>query len=210
MPRLSEEKKAVLEAMTRDALYKAARELLEEEGWRGMTMERLASRAGMAKGTVYNYFPNKREIIFFVIERNTLPIREMVRKIDLDTADPLETLRTVIHESLQGMYRNRRSVVALIRAFHEDAELKQNHFCEEKHPMWEVRVFVRETIRRGVERGIFRNVDPFVAESAIHFVIMGMARQLVLGAPDIPLDEFGASLGDIVLNGIIARGESKE
>lgn len=210
MPRLSEEKKALLETMTRDVLYKAARELLEEEGWRGMTMERLARRAGMAKGTVYNYFPNKREILFFVMDRNTRPLREMVREIDLETANPLETVQVVVRSILQSMYQYRRSVVALIRAFHEDAEFKTDHLSEEKHPMWEVRVFLREAIRRGVEQGAFRPVDPVIAETAINSIIMGMARQLVLGTEDTPLEEFAVSLGDIVLNGIIARGESTE
>ena len=47
MPRLSEQKRAVLESMTRDALYEAALSILEAEGWMGLTMEKLAQRAGV-------------------------------------------------------------------------------------------------------------------------------------------------------------------
>ena len=66
MPRLSEEKRAVLESMTRAALYEAAVGILQDEGLQGLTMERLAVSAGVAKGTVYNYFRDKKEIVFFV------------------------------------------------------------------------------------------------------------------------------------------------
>jgi len=56
MARLVQKKKAVVEAMMRESLFVAARRLLEEEGWRGTTMERLAQEVGVSKGTVYNYF----------------------------------------------------------------------------------------------------------------------------------------------------------
>jgi AcrR family transcriptional regulator len=32
----------------------AAKEILCEGGWKGLTMDKLAKRAGVAKGTVYN------------------------------------------------------------------------------------------------------------------------------------------------------------
>lgn len=46
----------------------AARELFAEYGYQGVTMEKVARRAGMARTTLYDYFNSREEILYFLIE----------------------------------------------------------------------------------------------------------------------------------------------
>ncbi len=50
--------------MEREAqILKLARPILLREGFNGLSMDRLASLMEYAKGTIYNHFPNKEEIV---------------------------------------------------------------------------------------------------------------------------------------------------
>lgn len=47
----------------RERVLKAARETLVTEGYQALSMRSLARRAGVAPGTLYNYFRDKEEIV---------------------------------------------------------------------------------------------------------------------------------------------------
>jgi AcrR family transcriptional regulator len=49
--------------MREDAILDAAHSLLSEKGYQGMTMDDLATRVGIAKGSLYQHFKSKEELI---------------------------------------------------------------------------------------------------------------------------------------------------
>lgn len=52
----------------RDALLEQAREMIDAEGPEALNMRALAARAGIASGTVYNYFAGKDDILLALTE----------------------------------------------------------------------------------------------------------------------------------------------
>ncbi len=50
------------------ALFEAAAQLLESEGLARLSTNRIAARAGFAVGTLYQYFPNKQELLVAMAE----------------------------------------------------------------------------------------------------------------------------------------------
>ncbi|MFT3847380.1 MAG: TetR/AcrR family transcriptional regulator [Propionivibrio sp.] len=55
---------------TVDAISKAAVQVLLSEGGRRLTMTRVAERAGVSVGTMYQYFPHKRALLYAVLHRH--------------------------------------------------------------------------------------------------------------------------------------------
>lgn len=53
----------------RDRLYDAALALFREQGYEQTTVDQIARRAGLAKGTFFNYFPTKDAILRYMGER---------------------------------------------------------------------------------------------------------------------------------------------
>src|ERR1700734_3759131 len=49
--------------MRENAILDAAHSLLSEKGYQGMTMDDLAARVGMAKGSLYQHFRSKEDLI---------------------------------------------------------------------------------------------------------------------------------------------------
>ncbi|MHC8411249.1 TetR/AcrR family transcriptional regulator [Pseudomonas sp. Hz4] len=57
-------------AATVDAISKAAIQVLLDEGVRRLTMTRIAERAGVSVGTMYQYFPHKQALLYSLVEQH--------------------------------------------------------------------------------------------------------------------------------------------
>jgi AcrR family transcriptional regulator len=54
---------------TRDAILKAAFDMIEAEGYRGFTIEGVAARSGSGKTTIYRWWPTKEDLAFDALLR---------------------------------------------------------------------------------------------------------------------------------------------
>ena len=79
---------------TRTRIAAAARKLLEEHGYAGMTMEAVAQKAGVAVATVYAVFGSKTGILSEILDvaRFGDPYQNLVREA-MQAADPRDRLR---------------------------------------------------------------------------------------------------------------------
>src|SRR5947207_4830480 len=59
----------LIKESVRDSILSAANRLLARYGYRKMTVEDVASEAGIGKGTVYLHFPSKEEVVLSTIDR---------------------------------------------------------------------------------------------------------------------------------------------
>ena len=88
---------------THDAILDAAKEVLRESGFKGMTMDEVASRAGLGKGTIYLYFESKDDLALSVIDRGNLRLQDRLKSILKMHGSAKERLRAMIVERV--MYR---------------------------------------------------------------------------------------------------------
>src|SRR5439155_25422924 len=51
-------------AATKEGIMDAALAVFHERGYEGTTIPAIAERAGVAQGTLYNYFPSKEKLLF--------------------------------------------------------------------------------------------------------------------------------------------------
>jgi len=79
MPRQARSKATV------DAIITAAAHILIERGYEGATTGRIAERAGVSIGSLYQYFPNKEALVAALIEGHA---NEIVRVIEAALDDP--------------------------------------------------------------------------------------------------------------------------
>ncbi|MFC4313659.1 TetR family transcriptional regulator [Steroidobacter flavus] len=80
------------------AILQAAIQVLEKEGAHRFTTARVAEKAGVSVGSVYQYFPNKASILFRLQSDEWRQTTELLRSILLDARHaPLERLRTLVH-----------------------------------------------------------------------------------------------------------------
>ena len=80
------------------AILEAAVQVLVAEGAPRFTMARLAERAGVSVGSLYQYFPNKAAILFRLQSDEWRQTSEMLRNILEDASKPpVDQLRALVH-----------------------------------------------------------------------------------------------------------------
>ena len=62
-------------------IVKAAEKLFARKGYAEVAMEDVAARAGLAVGTIYNYFPSKSALLLAIVRRETESMLARGRKI---------------------------------------------------------------------------------------------------------------------------------
>ena len=88
------------------AVLEAAVQVLLKEGGKRFTTARVAERAGVSVGSLYQYFPNKASILFRLQSDEWRRTTAMLSAILADTArPPLDRLRSLTSE-LQQVYQS--------------------------------------------------------------------------------------------------------
>ena len=84
-------------------ILEAAVQVLEKEGAQRFTTARVAEKAGVSVGSLYQYFPNKAAILFRLQSDEWRQTGELLRRIlEDDRRPPLERLRTLVHAFIRS------------------------------------------------------------------------------------------------------------
>ena len=167
---------------TRRRIFDAAIRLFADKGFEATTVDEIAEAADVAKGTFFNYFPRKEDIVHFLFEEWTVIGEQILaeshrsaeeRLVDMfaeaaaSFGDTRELAGTVAKFSLQQMCAPDPFVVATHRRHDQIFDA-----------IWQ----------QGVERGEFRaDLDPKQARGVLGSVFVGAATWWV-GAPNGHVD----------------------
>ncbi|UCF35468.1 MAG: TetR/AcrR family transcriptional regulator [Acidobacteriota bacterium] len=114
MSNWSEQRKAAVDAVMKRTINQAAVHVLRETGVENITMDRVAAEAGVAKGTIYNYFSSKEELLAAIYEHLMQPIKDRVEEIAGSPVSADQKLKAIIFESIRFCEEN-RSTLALFQ-----------------------------------------------------------------------------------------------
>ncbi|SFK16267.1 TetR family transcriptional regulator [Caulobacter sp. UNC279MFTsu5.1] len=96
------------------AILQAAVQVLATEGAGRFTTARVAEKAGVSVGSVYQYFPNKAAILFRLQSDEWRQTTDLLRAILADVArPPLDRLRTLVHAFVRSECEEAAMRVAL-------------------------------------------------------------------------------------------------
>src|SRR5258708_30382160 len=63
-----------------DLILQAAEEILTEKGYYETSMDEIAARVGVAKGTLYLHFPGKEDLVFALFNREVETFTQLVQQ----------------------------------------------------------------------------------------------------------------------------------
>ena len=77
--------------VTVESIMQATLELVKKDGFAGLTTTRIADRAGISVGSLYEYFPNREAILLSLYESTSSRVATVARKVIIDILDmPIE------------------------------------------------------------------------------------------------------------------------
>jgi TetR/AcrR family transcriptional regulator len=89
-----------IQLRNRSAIIEAALDVFSQHGYRGATLDQIATRAGMSKPNVLYYFSGKEEIHVTLLNGLMDTWLDPLREIDPE-GDPLEELLRYVHRKLE-------------------------------------------------------------------------------------------------------------
>ncbi len=189
-------------------ILEAAFHEFSRNGYAMTTLDQIAERAGVTKGTIYVYFENKEHLFISMVRelmKATLDtVQDMFERHEGSTADLLRAQFSFIYEHIVED-RRRREVVRMLIAEASRFPALADRYHEEIHrPCMEL---LKRTIRRGMDRGEISQSAvtecPLVIIAPIALVDLWM----MMFDERHPLDlkaYFHAHL-DLVINGLLTK-----
>lgn len=109
-----------------DRIRRAALELFREQGYSATTVEQIADRADVAKGTVFNYFPRKESLLLILADEMLASLYEVLGPREQLIAGGAASLRdTFLYMAKQAVRYpelSRSMVIEGMRVFWEESE----------------------------------------------------------------------------------------
>ena len=103
-------------AKTVEAIVEAAIRILRRDGWAALTTTRVAERAGVSVGSLYQYFPNREAIAAAIVRQRTRDFLETVLAADLAGAADLSE---AVHRTMAAFLAEKRRTLDLSLAVKE-------------------------------------------------------------------------------------------
>jgi len=189
----------------RDQILNAAAKVFAEKGFHPATIKDVAKEAGIADGTIYNYFQNKSALLLGILDR----MRESVlQSADFSTAIDMDIrsfMRVYLHHPLMALKEDNfelfRAIVSEITVNTELRELYRQQILEPRL------ADAAPQFQRWVEQGILRPIDIDLTVRTLSGLVMGLMLQHIMG--DKPLearwDELPDFLADLILDGLRSK-----
>jgi AcrR family transcriptional regulator len=161
------------QAAKRERILAAALRLFANEAYQAVTMDRVAQGAGVAKGTLYLYFPSKESLYLGILtEGMEAATRNYQSNVD-PNADVRERLLRAISLSVE-FYDQRRDFLRLFATEEPRLAEARSRILDE----WRDRGqrFFSSLIQEGMRAGVFVKNDPRLAT----LMILGSIRSVLL------------------------------
>jgi AcrR family transcriptional regulator len=158
MPKLTAIRKQALDEVMREAIFEATMAVLSEHGMEGMTMDRVALAASVAKGSLYHYFPGKKALLEFVYMKMIDPVFRDLEEIVAAVQPAIEKLATHLDKLLSHIAKH----AYVFRLLFQDDRAQGLLLSSQRRTREAGCRLLAEVFRQGIAEGVFRPGDPLV------------------------------------------------
>jgi AcrR family transcriptional regulator len=185
-------------------ILEAARRVVARNGFQGVTIDRVAEEAKIAKGTVYLYFHTKEELLKEAVEQGMVNFTNQIRAEVEEVTQPLEKLCRLVEASME-LSDSQRDFFKMLLLERNFLAAAPNH--PEAAQMLDLYLgyinFIASIIKEGVESGVFRSHDVEAAAFALNEAMRGCFQQRALGLTSRTAAEDANILLDIFFHGVL-------
>jgi AcrR family transcriptional regulator len=191
-----EEKKAtILEASIR---------IFAEKGWRNAKITDIAEAADIGKGTVYEYFHSKDEILaasfqYFMAQAEVF-IAERLLKID----DPLERLEAYFSSWADILESDKMEYMEIMLDFWAEGIHSKDRFSslDLMKVYYDNRTFIEGLLEECISTGTIKEIDTQIVASIIIGTLDGLMIQWILDKNIFAIKKAVTSFANLLIDGL--------
>ncbi|AFY68109.1 TetR/AcrR family transcriptional regulator [Geitlerinema sp. PCC 7407] len=197
------------ETETRTRILQAAQRLFARRGYDGTTTRDLAQEAGVAEGTLFRHFANKKAILVEVATQGWVELLTDLLT-ELSEMGSYKAVAQVMRRRMLNFHKNADMMrVCFMEAqFHTD--LRERIQQEVVDKMMDVAEAFFQT---AMDRGVYRRMDPKVIARVFlgMFAIAGFSQETIMEPDASPaaIQAMAEGLADIFLNGVLANNQTE-
>lgn len=178
-------------------IIQIATQLFSEKSYHDVTIDEVAAKAGIAKGTIYLYFESKEKLYLEILEYGFESIESLIEKEVAKTDPASEKLKKVLR-LIFGFYRQNLDVLRILSR--DETHLIREHYQFTEH--WrERRIKLYEKIlEKGVKEGSFRPINT----KLLALIIFGLVRSVMFFyKTDKSAEEMAEEVLSVIESGIL-------
>lgn len=190
--------------MKEEQILNAAKKLFTNYGFKKVSMDEIASEAGVTKKTVYTYFSSKEELLKYCIKEELQNMRKIIENVESKKLDFMET----VHQVIYNLLKYKKNCKFLKMLFNESEILKNEQLKENlKIVDKEIQNYIRKELELAIQKEKIevQNVDIMtfliykmyialmidwnedykkldekeIADNILHFLVNGLKRKEV-------------------------------
>ena len=193
------------ELSTHDKVLKAAQKLFARNGYDGTTTKELAETAGIAEGTLFRHFTNKKAILVEVATNGWIELLTDLLT-ELSEMANYEAISQVMYKRMLRLGDNYDMMRVCFMEVQLHPDLRDRIQSEVIEKMTDVAEAFFQT---AMERGVYRRMNPRVIAQVFlgMFVVAGFSHETIdrpVASPQ-EMKEMAEGLADIFLNGVLAK-----
>ncbi|MBA2937513.1 TetR/AcrR family transcriptional regulator [Paenibacillus sp. CGMCC 1.16610] len=177
-------------------IVQEAADLFNANGYRGVTLSELATRLGMSKKTLYLYFSGKEEIAGAVLETVLKAITLLVKEQMQSSDHPLDIFERVFMGIRGEIAKLHPLFLNDIQTYIPDLWAKLEAFRSAQL------TFIEQLLKRAMQEGHIRNVNPKLLTAIMLESIERMARPDVAAKYGVTMVEMGETLFGLFMHGL--------
>lgn len=189
-----------------ELILHAAEQVLLEKGYHDASMEEIAARVGIAKGTVYLHFPSKDDMVVALFEQELLFRKRAIAAIMAQPASARSRLEDILGLTYSGA---RASRTQLFMALNASIGVRKGLIekRQELHShMGQMAADIRMVLEQGKAAGEFDGSIPTsIMLSAFLALLMPRVHENLVGQDDLTPEERAKYVARLFFHGITAQ-----
>lgn len=184
----------------RQQIFEAAMKLFPQKGYHPTTLREISKETGITLGNLYNYINTKEDILYFIQERATQAVLEVISRKQDGTSDPVVKLKRLINSELDMVDKYQDLILLIYRESPTwSKELLHTSLETEKHHVKQY----EKVIAEGIKRGVFNASNArILANMVITLINTWVLRRWDLAAR-VNIEDMKRCILDVVFNGIV-------
>ena len=164
-----EDRKKRIARQRQEQILEAAVQVFSQRGFNGATIPEIAHEAGVAVGTIYNYYQNKRDLFVAAIAKFIIePFTEVIMHTHLE--GDADYISTIMENRLNLGLENLGHFLPLFSEIQRDPELRQRYTQQVLQPIMGL---MEKYFTSRMEEGAFRDINPSIITRAIGGMVVG-------------------------------------
>lgn len=189
---------------SREKILNAARQLFAEKGFGETSVDEIAEKAGVAKGTIYTHFASKDEILITILRIGTMDLTNKIHSIMKQQKSFLDRLKDVTvvfleyidhHHHFHRLYSVQKEM--LPAPISQADDVRRELFLQFKNFLDVMSLYMEE----GIKSGCIRKVPPEEAAFFFPTIVSSAAYYNQFSAKQKPLSELAEDVFVLYLQG---------